>query len=181
MSEGPIPGYVDVRKAFGQALSLAGSVGLEALPRFKDCLASDDASIGVQLNFTVDPVTSQRQITGTLDAQVEMTCQRCLQPVAVALNDSIQLALLVSEDQVGGLEPEWDPWICAELKLELAELVEEQLMLALPIVILHADEACIEKLEYQAETPSDSAESEQGEKDNPFAVLSALKVKKESD
>ena len=126
MSEGPIPAYVDVRKAFGQALSLSGSVSLELLPRFRECLASDQARVGVNLSFSVDPDTGQRQITGDIEAQVEMTCQRCLQAVGLELSDSIRLALLVSEDQVASLEPEWDPWICTEPKLELAELVEEQ-------------------------------------------------------
>ncbi len=158
-------------------LSLSGSVSLELLPRFRECLASDQARVGVSLSFSIDPITGQRQISGVIDAQVEMTCQRCLQPVEVGLSDPIRLALLVSEDQEAGLEPEWDPWICIEPKLELAELVEEQLILALPIVILHDDEACINKLEYKV-VPETVADEKEPSAANPFAVLSGLKAKK---
>ena len=174
MSGGPIPAYVDVRKAFLQELEINGSVELASLPRIREAAASDEIDVQISLKFVVDR-SGRKQIEGSLAAKLEMTCQRCLQAAPLELQESIKLALLVSEDQINGLDPEWDPWITTEPKLELADLVEEQLMLALPIVHMHEDINCIEDLDYRAETDGDLPESAENETDNPFSILKQLK------
>lgn len=174
MSGGPIPAYIDVRKAFLQELDVAGSIGRERLPRVLESAASDQLEVAVQLKFSVDG-SGQKQIQGELTASLEMICQRCLQAAPIDLRESIKLALLVSEDQLKNLDPEWDPWICKEPRLELADLVEEQLMLALPIVHLHKDSTCIEKLEYQPHDHDELGKSAERETDNPFSILKQLK------
>lgn len=172
MSGGQIPAYIDVRRTFVQGAEIDGSIDLERLPRFRESLASDKADVRTQLAFAVDSA-GQKQIQGAITAQVEMTCQRCLEPVAVTIADTINLAVLADEAQVADLNPDWDPWICQEHKLELAEMLEEQLMLAMPIVSYHPDTDCIEGLDYQAKPVSDS-QQQADSRANPFAVLKVL-------
>ncbi len=174
MSGGLIPAYVDVRKAFQQELEVTGSVEIERLPRVREAAASDKVQIAIRLRFATDR-SGQKQIEGELTGSLEMTCQRCLAPAEVKLQESIKLALLVSEDQINGLDPEWDPWICIEPKLELADLVEEQMMLALPIVHLHEDRSCIQNLGYVREDDEEISQSAEKETDNPFSILQQLK------
>ena len=66
-----------------------------------------------------------------------MLCQRCLQPLDLVVEDDINLVLVETEEKAKGLEELYDPWICETYKINLADLVEEQLLLALPIVCLH--------------------------------------------
>ncbi len=175
MSEGPITACIDIRKAFSQELEVAGSVDSTRLPQISEAAASEGIEVQVSLKFVVDRF-GQKKIQGFVTAKLKMICQRCLQPAPLELQESIKLALLASEDQISGLDPEWDPWITSEPRLELADLVEEQLMLALPIVHMHEDVKCIEKLGYHAETDRDLPESADNESGNPFSILKQLKM-----
>lgn len=185
-----MPAYVDIRKVFLQEAHIAGQVSLDRLPRFRDILVGEKACIESDLTFVINS-QGQRQITGHVTAAGQLSCERCLEPVAVELDEPVRLILLDSEPEAATLDADWDPWLCSDYKLPLAELVEEQLILALPIVNLHADKDCIESLGYQQ--PQDSAKvssgggtrGEYGEyeeaSENPFAVLKTLKLKKGKD
>ncbi len=181
MSEGQLPAYVDIRRAFLQDELVSGFVSLERLPRFREILASEEASIETELRFSLNR-EGERQISGKLSMQGEVPCQRCLEPVAVQIQDTIRLVLVDSESAAANLKPDWDPWLSGDYKLQLAEIVEEQLLLSLPIVNYHSDEECIERLDYQQQIDeartAKSAEQIEEAKENPFAVLKVLKEDK---
>ena len=174
MSQTPIPTYVDTRKFFLQQGVICGSMSLERLPGFRDCLIDDEASIQIQLRFSIDE-SQQRLIQGTLQASVHVSCQRCLQPLAIELADDIRLALIDNEDAIGTLNGSWDPWICADHKLELAGLVDEQLMLCMPIVNLHSSGDCLAGVNYNTGANDGPLDARTESSENPFSVLKALK------
>lgn len=173
MPASPIPAYVDTRKVFPQQDPVAGTVALERLPRFRACLAKDEGQVEVSLNFVTDN-SGRRLITGKLQARVQVTCQRCLEPLGIVLEDDIKLALLKDESGVEGLDGDLDPWICADTKLVLAELVEEQLMLCLPIVSYHEATDCSSRLGY-SKPQERAAQTDNNGRENPFSVLKSLK------
>lgn len=177
MSDSPVPvhvpTYVDTRKVFLQQGPIAGFVALDRLPRFNELLASDKGTVSVELHFGSND-SGQQVISGRIRAKVEVTCQRCLEPLGIDLQDDIKLALLKDESKVETLEADLEPWICQDTRLELAELVEEQLMLCMPIVSYHDEAHCGDKLGY---TQPDAADTEHGANgtSNPFSVLKSLK------
>ncbi len=174
MSDRQVPVYVDTRRIFQQDAELGGSVDLERLPRFRQSLVSDEADIQVELRFS-EGNSGYREIRGHLQARVEVACQRCLEPMAIELADQLCLALVKDDEQASKLRPEFDPWICPDIKLILADLIEEQLILSLPIVAAHEAGQC------QANTGAAALAADTGEtieeevKENPFAVLEQLK------
>ena len=174
MSGGQIPAYVDARKAFVQETKLQGAVDLERLPRFAETLASDKAVVAASLRFA-RAEDGQRTITGHMRVATELVCQRCLESLPVTWEDDIALVLLEDECLAERLEPEWDPWVWNEPKLTLADLIEEQLLLSIPVVVYHDDPNCADKLGYVPAAQSAGEEQEKTEKENPFAVLKALK------
>lgn len=176
MSESQIPAYVDTRKVFLQHEELTGTVSLQSLPRFKESLANDQGIVEITLYFSVND-SKQRIIKGSISAQVEVTCQRCLEPLAIYLKDDISLVLLEKESAAVNLGPELDPWICSEFKLLLSEVVDEQLMLCMPIVNFHETKDCLEKLEYKRVELSIDRSSQASLKESPFSVLKNLKNK----
>ena len=170
----PLPLYIDIRKAFDLESVFEGSCSLERLPRFADCLASPDGEVNGKLRFGLTG-TGRRVITGSVSATVEVVCQRCLEPLSLELADTIQLALVESESQIDSLEAEWDPWMVDGPKISIASLLEEQLMLCMPLVSYHRDERCVKALEYQQrKEPLDDSSGDRAAQ-NPFEVLKVLK------
>ena len=109
-----------------------------------------------------------------------MICQRCLEPLSLQLADAIQLALVESESQIGSLEPRWDPWLVDGPRITVASLLEEQLMLCMPLVNYHPDDRCIEALEYQRQREPREGNNGDRAAQNPFEVLKVLKENDET-
>ena len=93
-------------------------------------------------------------------------CQRCLEPVDIDVDATVDLAL-VHEDDTATQDSEEDYLELNDEGVELTALVEDELILALPIIAVHSEGACeaIEPVARESEKFSES----------PFAVLSSLK------
>lgn len=171
MTATPLPAYADARKVFAQEAELAGSVALDRLPRFRENLAGGEARIAARLRFHKDD-SGQQIIAGELEARVPVQCQRCLEPVEIELREPVKLAVVQTEAQAKALPAELDPWFSEDTRLDLARVVEEQLLLALPIVSYHPESAC-RPADFHQGDPEPGPEEAQ--RPNPFAILESLK------
>lgn len=105
---------------------------------------------------------------------VHLTCQRCLQPVAQVLEVDRTILFVAGEDKAAQLDEELDEDVLALPRwLDLVTLIEDELILALPIVPMH--EACPQPLAFDGEAGADPDDGEP-ERPNPFAALAALKT-----
>ncbi|MDG2141047.1 MAG: YceD family protein [Gammaproteobacteria bacterium] len=168
-----LPKYIDARKVFLQRERVSGLLKLSDLRRLRGLLANDRGTVYAELRFFLDG-SGNRIIKGKVKATLNVICQRCLEQLEILIGDDISLGVIESEDLASGLDSTLDPWICSGYKLSLSELVEEQLILCLPIVNHHEDSDCTNKLNYQANV---SAKKGDSSKDSPFAVLKTLKTK----
>ncbi len=140
-------------------------------------LTDDGGEADIVIQFKIDGA-KRRMITGQVHATVSMQCQRCLEAIRLEIKDEIKLALLESEDHIKSLPRHLDPWVCEGDRLSLLELVQEQLILCLPIVAIHVTGKCNANTNYRSENErieSDINVAEQ--QSNPFAVLKQLKNK----
>lgn len=181
MSDSSIPAYADTRKIFLQEGHIGGEISLQRLPRFSQSLSDDKGSVSVELHFRLSE-SKQRLISGELRAEVNVLCQRCLQPLAIRLADDIKLALVRDEEAAKQLTGELDPWFCEDHRLDVAELVEEQLILCMPLVSYHDSGECVSRKNYTAGvSPAEQEAASNDASDNPFAVLRSLKESDPSD
>ncbi len=104
------------------------------------------------------------------ETDVTLECQRCLQPMRVSLRATRRIFFVDGEDAAAALDAESEDDVLALTPaLDLGELIEDELLLALPLVPRH--EHCPAPLPLalvEDDPPIDPA-------DNPFAVLAALK------
>jgi uncharacterized protein len=89
-----------------------------------------------------------------------MTCQRCLQPLAVPVEVAAELELAESREAAEAADDEVDR-VVASRNMDVAALVEDELLLALPMVAAHED--CPLPAEDDGSAPS------------PFAKLAGLR------
>ena len=101
-------------------------------------------------------------------AQLPLECQRCLQPVTVRLAVDRSFLFVRGEEQAAQADTDSEDDVLVMTRaLDLRALIEDELLLALPIVPRH--ELCPVPLQ------AEPAETIEDEKPNPFAALAALR------
>ena len=114
---------------------------------------------------------SQPSLALGADTEVTLECQRCLQPMRVPLHAERRVFFVQGEDAAQALDAESEHDVLALTPaLDLADLIEDELLLALPFVPRH--EQCPEPLA-RAFVEDDAAAADPA--DHPFAALAALK------
>lgn len=135
---------------------------LSDLPRLRDMLASDEGEVAYRVQGTRDEhgrPALQLHVEGTL----QLRCQRCLEPLpfAVKADDLLVLAATLSEIHAEPTDAHAPDRIVAGKEMPLRDLVEDELILAVPYAPRH--ESCA------AGTPAD-----EGRGNSPFAGLRGL-------
>ena len=123
------------------------------------------------------PVGGENQVWLHLvaDADVILQCQRCLQPLDEAVHVDRHFRFVADEDTAAALDDEIEDEVLALPKsLNLRDLVEDEMLLALPLVPRH--DVCPETIPMQF---GDVEIVE--EKANPFASLALLRKDKDGD
>ncbi len=100
----------------------------------------------------------------SLEAGLQVACQRCLRDMPLPIQ--LEFDYVVTKDAPEELDDmdEVD-WLEAEQSFDVAALIEDELLLAMPIAPVH-DYACGQHA------------TESGKNPNPFAVLKGLKTSK---
>jgi uncharacterized protein len=78
-------------------------------------------------------------LTGTVETRIAVLCQRCLQPFVYPVREQLKL-VLASPDEAGGTAPGYEIWELDDEWLRPADIVEETLVMALPLVARHEDD-----------------------------------------
>ena len=169
---GRLPEYLDIRKVFLQQKEISGVIDLVDLTRLQGVLSDNIGKTQIDLAFSLND-SKQRLIRGSVRARLNVLCQRCLESLEISIEDEFSLVVVDSEESAAKLDDSLDPWVCVDHKLGLAGLVEEQLILCVPIVNYHQDPKCVESLGYD---PASSEELIDEKVQNPFAVLQKLKT-----
>jgi uncharacterized protein len=176
------PRRIDVPAFAAEAAELSGTWPLVALQRLAEAGAPGAAEAdahGVVWHARGEarqPVGRPPQVWLHLAARAEprLTCQRCLQPVACEVTLDTAIRFVPDEATAERLDAEFDYDVLAsDRPLDLRELIEDELLLALPLVPRH--EHCPEPL---AVDPAEALPAEAGGEPapaHPFAALSALK------
>jgi uncharacterized protein len=76
---------------------------------------------------------AELEVTG----RVQLVCQRCLTPMFQPVDGNARIALVASETEADRVPPEFEPVRAVEGRIRLRDLVEEEVLLSLPIVPLH--------------------------------------------
>ncbi len=167
---GGLPEHIDPLHLADAGVQLAGDLPVARLGRLKAMLASEDASVRLTARFGMDE-QGRRVLKLEATAELEMTCQRCMGRMAVPVAVDATLEL-VPEDAAGDTASErYEPLFVSRGHMSLAEIVEDELLLQLPMIPRHepGNGACL-----QVAGPADGQEQDQA-RENPFAVLATLK------
>jgi uncharacterized protein len=170
----PLPSTLDVRKAAGRGASVRGTLKPLDLPRFRALLADDDGVIQAELSFSRDE-ENRYLIHLAVTAQVVVTCQRCLEQLPRTLVCDNTLAVVWTDEQAAHLPRHLEPLVVEEEVCRLREVVEDELILALPPFSYHDTAECRQIVARFNADEAPPGEALEAEKPNPFNVLAQLK------
>ena len=172
MSEKFIPEYVEPYRLAEQNLHLDGPVRLADMHRLNASRQNmgDDETVAVNLHFGVDE-QGLPYVKGHLRANLGLQCQRCLERFTYEIISDFALGIVKSLEEEKALPEQYEPAMVVDSQLALRELIEDELILNLPIIPRHAPDEC------QVKMPQTDAGWQQHEVENPFKVLQSLKHK----
>ena len=173
-----LPEQINIKKLADNGATLDGVVDIRRLQRFAQALLVDDGQVVVSLEFSRND-DGIKLIQGTVKADVQQQCQRCLEPVTTEIEVTLNLAVAYDEEQAEALESRYEPLILDVDQVQLVDILEDDLLLALPMIPYHDISVC-EANGYVAPAEeeineAEPVETEEDRKENPFAVLAELK------
>jgi uncharacterized protein len=149
-----------------------GEIFLSRTGRLADLIhggESGQANTRVAVNFEfLRNETGIPVIAGSLETSLELECQRCLKPMEWPLQLEFKLMIDASDDITGSSDD--DTVFSKDGVIDIVELVEDELILAIPLVATHEDRSCNKNwalTENEFEAPA---------RENPFSVLKQLKT-----
>ncbi|MGE6391144.1 YceD family protein [Psychrobacter pacificensis] len=172
-----MPEHISLDKWADTGFEWSGEVDPNSFERLATTLSAEHDQSNTQLNAELYRRNNVLHLAFTLKGDIWLTCQRCLQPVAVDLSDDYNIALLENDSQVRLINEEQDYLLLDEIVTEQSperllpfkRLVEDEILLKIPMAPKHDD--CEMSVEQFGEIP------EEEENENPFAALASLKGK----
>ncbi|MDG1469032.1 MAG: 23S rRNA accumulation protein YceD [Glaciecola sp.] len=172
MQKVKLPKTIDPIKSANKCSEYSGVFNASDMPRWQAAVVSCGDVIHVEAKFEKD-AQSLTLFHGTLDTTATLICQRCNSLLEQTVHVDYCFTPVQGPD-IDELElPEaYEPVEVDEHGIvSLLQLFEDELIIALPIVALHAEDACTVTKE---DMTFGILEPEQ-ERQNPFAVLQELK------
>lgn len=161
---------VDVAALAAQGAVVTRHDDLAGFARLADVLAGPGGSAQSQLRF----LQAAAGIPGCeLDvrASVTLRCERCLEPFVEALQSSTRLAFVEEGQEAGGVPAGFEELAVRGGRVSLHELVEDELVLSLPLVAKHGEGTDCAR---GAAAPATGADRPGAGMRRPFAGLSGL-------
>lgn len=191
--------HLDVAAFAAEAGLLEGEFDIAELPRLADSECPPEAGVtdpaGAPVDWPAQDDAAHRRVRWRAQgaqapargagpetwlglqagATVLLQCQRCLRPIAMPVVVDRRFRFVADEDTAAKLDEELDDEVLAlQPAFDLRALVEDEMLLALPLVPRH--EACPEPLAHAyGEAELDEAA------EHPFAKLALLRKDEEGD
>lgn len=173
-----MPELLNPRVAAAHGDTYRGDLPLATLPRLSSLaetgqLAEDQGPGGGQAAYRLSFFRDEQGrdlVEGSVRAQLRLRCQRCTEGYDLSVDACFKLAVVIGLDEAAALPDEYDPLLLEEPLIRPRDLIEDELILAVPAVPRHAEGDCV--------MPADGATTTDGpdERPSPFASLAALKL-----
>ncbi|GAB2197781.1 YceD family protein [Sessilibacter sp. MAH4] len=163
-----IPRFIDARKLAQKDAVIEGNVIINSLDRLSELAHNQSDVITVTFAFDIDD-HGYIVIQGEIKSEIALTCQRCLEPMIFPIDTSVNIAVVRDQEAAKQLPKSLDPWIVESESADLYELIEEEILLEVPIAPFHEHQCIPENLFSSGEKPKEIP------KTNPFSVLEQLK------
>jgi DUF177 domain-containing protein len=125
----------DIRKLAETRAAFDFDLPMTDLPGLPPELSAGGGRVQTQLRFGREQGFATAEVR--LHAQLQVTCQRCMGPLSLAVDAKSPVVIVESEQEAEQAPAGMETFLAPDGRLSLSALVAEELLLALPIVPLH--------------------------------------------
>ena len=168
-------GVAELNDRIAREVTLNETLAVVDMPRLVDLSHRDGNQTTVYLDVRVEFLKVAGDVPGikvTVNGNLALECQRCLEPLTWSVDNSFELGVLAGDDQMDETEGIFDAVLVGEHGLYLPKVIEDEILTALPLALTHHQgEDCgklVEVYERAADSPAAWAENK------PFSDLAAL-------
>lgn len=159
-----LPDFVDPLAFAEKRRRLAGTISLARMSQLADLLMNDAGEARVDLRF--DRQGRRAVVRVKVVAELTLQCQCCLEPMIWPVETEVTLAVVRSIDEANLLPDDLEPLLLESDEVELIDLAQHELILAVPPIPQH--EHCGGKKQREEAPATSGAKS-------PFAQLADWK------
>ncbi|MEJ2788498.1 MULTISPECIES: YceD family protein [unclassified Pseudoxanthomonas] len=161
------PEMLDAWRMVAARRSFEGRLPLSAMTRLQGLLVDTEGDVRYTIEFDRDALQVP-YIGLRIEVGLPLVCQRSLRRFVLSVTVEQRLGLVRSEDEESALPPGYEALLVPEDgMLRPSELVEDELVLAVPVVPVDPTSEAVER-EW-------AADEEEVAKTSPFAALASLK------
>jgi uncharacterized protein len=165
-----LPSSVDAWREVRARRSFQGQLPVSAFSRLGEVVASTEGDVTYELDFGRDEF-GIAYVAVRAKAALTVICQRSLEPFQLPVEVDARLGLIVEENEEASLPPGYEALLVEEDgKLDPAATIEDELLLALPLVPVNPDYELPDDVKGPDEDDTPSPEKSE----NPFAALRGL-------
>jgi len=170
-----LPFRVDPFRFAHDAVELESTLPLAQMKRLSAMLYQSEGTVAISLAFAVD-ILGVSSLQGRLQTSLDLVCQRCLEPMHVDVDTVLALGFARSDAGVEQIPTGLEPVRVEGGQVDLLQLLEDEIMLALPQIPRHVENECpVSALQSNMADESAGRETRSQERENPFSVLAGLK------
>jgi|GEM_PF-1187949 uncharacterized protein len=166
---------IDVSQLAAEAVRLERHFPIDSFARVKDNLARPE---GVAVaDFRFHRAGAYPALEGAVRGRAWLTCQRCMKEFESPFESPVRVAFVGRDAEAGRVPDEYDAVTAPGGRINLTEFVEDELLLALPLVPMHATPAeCGLRRPMPVTTKSSASTRSSAKTTRPFQELrSAMK------
>ncbi|HEX5121680.1 MAG TPA: YceD family protein [Rhodanobacteraceae bacterium] len=168
-----LPERVDASRMVQARRTFEGKLPIASFQRLRGSLAAVENGANVEGEASYDLEFGKDELgiaylAVRVDADLPLTCQRTLEVFRQPVHVEQRLGLIGEESEEAALPPGYEPLLIPDGMVDPAAVIEDELILALPVVPLKPGAP----LEWHDEGVEEESEP------NPFAALAKLKKKK---
>ena len=127
----------DLESLADRGVTLSGELNIGQLTRLRGLLHSDSGSVRATLRFRQ---RGDGWLASEVEyrADVELVCQRCLEPFRQELEESVNVVIADSDSLPATAPTGFEPFELEGGRLQPVQLIEDEVIVAIPLVPKHA-------------------------------------------
>ncbi|WP_151193094.1 YceD family protein [Cysteiniphilum sp. JM-1] len=170
------PFILDPIKAAKEGMVLNQTLSFSHLSSLHECIV--DGTYDFQLNLKFHFENNKPLLDGQLAGKITLICQRSLEPFEFRFDDPVKLGFVTDDRFFKNFPATYDPYIYKDNQINLVELLEEEILLSIPMIPKKSLNDCQAEQNTSYYGVFETSDTEKQDKPNPFSALKELKFTK---